>query len=149
MAETTMEACPIPTEEPGKEKKKRKFLPSLGVHHPVHRDHYRRHLRGSCRRASTPKLLYDADSGKLEMTTPHRRTAAGRHAADADDLGVKIEIDQFTSGAIPRPCPFPAPTRGSTRTRVHRRHSVLHGMGASSTASTSWCSSCAWAALSA
>lgn len=44
MAETTMEAVPIPTEEPKREKKKRKFLLPFGVHDSVHRDHHCRHL---------------------------------------------------------------------------------------------------------
>ena len=73
MAETTMEARPIPTEEPGKEKKKRKFsFPSAFTILFIVTI-----IAVICTwfvpAGQYSKLLYDADSGKLEMTPPPAR----------------------------------------------------------------------------
>ena len=75
MAETTMEARPIPTEEPGKEKKKRKFsFPSAFTILFIVTI-----IAVICTwfvpAGQYSKLLYDADSGKLEMTTPTGETS--------------------------------------------------------------------------
>ena len=122
MAETTMEARPIPTEEPGKEKKKRKFsfpsaftilfivtiiavictwfVPAVDEGDKETVEKY-------------SKLLYDADSGKLEMTTPTGETSQlDATQQTLDDLGVKIDIDQFTSGAITKAVSIPGTYEG-------------------------------------
>ena len=70
MAETTMEAVPIPTAEPEKERKKRKFSfpSSFTILFIV------TIIAVICTwfvpAGQYSKLLYDAESGKLEMTTP-------------------------------------------------------------------------------
>ena len=95
MAETTMEARPIPTEEPGKEKKKRKFsFPSAFTILFIVTI-----IAVICTwfvpAGQYSKLLYDADSGKLEMTTPTGETSQlDATQQTLDDLGVKIEVEE-------------------------------------------------------
>ena len=113
MAETTMEARPIPTEEPGKEKKKRKFsFPSAFTILFIVTI-----IAVICTwfvpAGQYSKLLYDADSGKLEMTTPTGETSQlDATQQTLDDLGVKIDIDQFTSGAITKAVSIPGTYEG-------------------------------------
>ena len=150
MAETTMEARPIPTEEPGKEKKKRKFsFPSAFTILFIVTI-----IAVICTwfvpAGQYSKLLYDADSGKLEMTTPTGETSQlDATQQTLDDLGVKIDIDQFTSGAITKAVSIPGTYEGLDPHPVSIADIPYSMVWASSTASTSWCSSCAWAALSA
>ena len=114
MAETTMEARPIPTEEPGKEKKKRKFsFPSAFTILFIVTI-----IAVICTwfvpAGQYSKLLYDADSGKLEMTTPTGETSQlDATQQTLDDLGVKIDIDQFTSGAITKAVSIPGTYEGT------------------------------------
>ena len=94
MAETTMEAVPIPTEEPKREKKKRKFsFPSAFTILFIVTI-----IAVICTwfvpAGQYSKLLYDSESGKLEMTTPTGEAAPS-----------------------PRRCLFPAPMKGSIRIR--------------------------------
>ena len=113
MAETTMEARPIPTEEPGKEKKKRKFsFPSAFTILFIVTI-----IAVICTwfvpAGQYSKLLYDADRGKLEMTTPTGETSQlDATQQTLDDLGVKIDIDQFTSGAITKAVSIPGTYEG-------------------------------------
>ena len=59
------------------------------------------------------KLLYDAESGKLEMTTPTGEVSQlDATQQTLDDLGVKIGIDQFTSGAITKAVSIPGTYEG-------------------------------------
>lgn len=59
------------------------------------------------------KLLYDADSGKLEMTSPTGEVSTLDATQETlDELGVKISIDQFTSGAITKAVSIPGTYEG-------------------------------------
>ena len=105
--------APIPTEEPGKEKKKRKFsFPSAFTILFIVTI-----IAVICTwfvpAGQYSKLLYDADSGKLEMTTPTGETSQlDATQQTLDDLGVKIDIDQFTSGAITKAVSIPGTYEG-------------------------------------
>ena len=113
MAETTMEARPIPTEEPGKEKKKRKFsFPSAFTILFIVTI-----IAVICTwfvpAGQYSKLLYDSESGKLEMTTPTGEVSElDATQQTLDELGVKIDIDQFTSGAITKAVSIPGTYEG-------------------------------------
>lgn len=113
MAETTMEAVPIPTEEPKREKKKRKFsFPSAFTILFIVTI-----IAVICTwfvpAGQYSKLLYDAESGKLEMTTPTGEVSQLDVTQQTlDDLGVKIDIDQFTSGAITKAVSIPGTYEG-------------------------------------
>lgn len=59
------------------------------------------------------KLLYDSESGKLEMTTPTGEVSElDATQQTLDELGVKIDIDQFTSGAITKAVSIPGTYEG-------------------------------------
>ena len=54
------------------------------------------------------KLQYDATAKKLEITDPHGKTTkVAATQAELKRLGVKIDIDQFTSGSITKPVSIP------------------------------------------
>lgn len=113
MAETTMEAVPIPTEEPKREKKKRKFsFPSAFTILFIVTI-----IAVICTwfvpAGQYSKLLYDSESGKLEMTTPTGEVSQlDATQQTLDELGVKIDIDQFTSGAITKAVSIPGTYEG-------------------------------------
>ena len=113
MAETTMEAVPIPTTEPEKERKKRKFsFPSAFTILFIVTI-----IAVICTwfvpAGQYSKLLYDAESGKLEMTTPTGEVSElDATQQTLDELGVKIDIDQFTSGAITKAVSIPGTYEG-------------------------------------
>lgn len=113
MAETTMEAVPIPTEEPKREKKKRKFsFPSAFTILFIVTI-----IAVICTwfvpAGQYSKLLYDSESGKLEMTTPTGEVSElDATQQTLDELGVKIDIDQFTSGAITKAVSIPGTYEG-------------------------------------
>nr|WP_302223613.1 hypothetical protein [uncultured Adlercreutzia sp.] len=113
MAETTMEAVPIPTAEPEKERKKRKFsFPSAFTILFIVTI-----IAVICTwfvpAGQYSKLLYDAESGKLEMTTPTGEVSQlDATQQTLDELGVKIDIDQFTSGAITKAVSIPGTYEG-------------------------------------
>ena len=113
MAETTMEAVPIPTEEPAREKKKRKlsFPSAFTILFIV------TIIAVICTwfvpAGQYSKLLYDSESGKLEMTTPTGEVSQlDATQQTLDELGVKIGIDQFTSGAITKAVSIPGTYEG-------------------------------------
>ena len=113
MAETTMEAVPIPTTEPEKERKKRKFsFPSAFTILFIVTI-----IAVICTwfvpAGQYSKLLYDSESGKLEMTTPTGEVSElDATQQTLDELGVKIDIDQFTSGAITKAVSIPGTYEG-------------------------------------
>lgn len=54
------------------------------------------------------KLQYDAAAKRLEITDPHGKTTkVAATQAELKKLGVKIDIDQFTSGSITKPVSIP------------------------------------------
>ena len=54
------------------------------------------------------KLAYDAESGMLEVSAPSGEVIEYEATQGTlDDLGVKIQIEQFTSGAITKPVSIP------------------------------------------
>ncbi|MBE6465646.1 YfcC family protein [Denitrobacterium detoxificans] len=54
------------------------------------------------------KLLYDSDTGMLQMTAPSGEVVELDATQETlDELGVKIDIDQFTSGAITKAVSIP------------------------------------------
>lgn len=113
MAETTMEAVPIPTTEPEKERKKRKFsFPSAFTILFIVTI-----IAVICTwfvpAGQYSKLLYDSESGKLEMTTPTGEVSElDATQQTLDELGVKIDIDQFTSGSITKAVSIPGTYEG-------------------------------------
>ncbi|MFR1166985.1 MAG: hypothetical protein ACLSDQ_04860 [Adlercreutzia equolifaciens] len=105
MAETTMEAVPIPTEEPKREKKKRKFsFPSaftilfivtiIAV------------ICTFVPAGQYSKLLYDSEAAIGDDDADRRGVRADATQQTLDELGVKIDISSFTAAPSPRRCLF-------------------------------------------
>ena len=113
MAEATMEGVPLNAEQAPKEKKKRKFsFPSAFTILFIVTI-----IAVICTwfvpAGQYSKLLYDADSGKLEMTSPTGEVSTLDATQEVlDELGVKISIDQFTSGAITKAVSIPGTYEG-------------------------------------
>ena len=116
MAEATMEGVPLDAEQAPKEKKekkKRKFsFPSAFTILFIVTI-----IAVICTwfvpAGQYSKLLYDADSGKLEMTSPTGEVSTLDATQETlDELGVKISIDQFTSGAITKAVSIPGTYEG-------------------------------------
>lgn len=54
------------------------------------------------------KLQYDGETGRLQITNPEGETTEVEATQEElDSLGVKIDIDQFTSGSITKPVSIP------------------------------------------
>ena len=113
MTAATAEATPGATAEPPREKKKRKFsFPSAFTILFIVTI-----VAVICTwfvpAGQYSKLLYDADSGKLEMTSPTGEVSTLDATQETlDELGVKISIDQFTSGAITKAVSIPGTYEG-------------------------------------
>ena len=113
MAEATMEGVPLNAEQAPKEKKKRKFsFPSAFTILFIVNI-----IAVICTwfvpAGQYSKLLYDADSGMLEMTSPTGEVSTLDATQEVlDELGVKISIDQFTSGAITKAVSIPGTYEG-------------------------------------
>ena len=88
--------------------------------------------------------MYNAESGTLEMTSPEGDVQELDATQETlDNLGVSIDINQFTSGAITKAVSIVAPE--SLDQKPYSLADVTRWSTVWSIQSTSWSSSCAWA----